>query len=472
KGNVNSYLAHYGNGKKNGVQKFWYPNGQLQTQQNYDADVLVYEWKWFENGRPKQLSYYKNGLPDGTWRTYADPAMTSDTLPVSIDNYSNGMKNGLHSGYSHGKLSEEIFYKDDKLDGTYKKWDTNGMLGISENYVNGNREGLCKYFNHGKCIREANYSKGKMDGAEKEYDDGGKLFRISWYNQGRVDSTSNYFPNGQKSVSRIYKYYPGFVKTEEFSDYTEWDAQGHLLLKGTYHFEEKEKTWTTYYPGEKIKSITPYSNGKISGVYKKWYANGKELIEMECEGNEVTTAPKVWDEKGKPIKAGTKQYQEIVDSSKPGEIYNDPKKYKENRTQEVIYDQVNVTQEGENEIPVSDVPVDRIVEENPGEVFTYAEVMPEFPGGSSEMVKFIQDNIKYPSVEKESGKTGTVYVQFVVEEDGSLSNIHIVKSVSGAPGFDKEAIRVISIMPKWIPGKMNGKTVRVQIINPVRFQLQ
>ncbi len=278
KGNIYSSLNQYGNGKKHGVQKYWYNNGQLMQQQNFDDDKLVYDWKWFDNGRPHSFEYYENGLKDGTFRTYADPRESSDTLPISVDNYSNGKREGLHSAYYHGKLSEEIFYKDDKLDGTFKKWDTNGMLGISENYVKGNRDGLCKYFNHGKCIREVIYSNGKINGTEKEFEESGMMFRVSWYTKGQVDSTHNFHPNGQISISRNYKYYPGFVKTEEFSTYTEWDSEGHLLLRGTYHFEMKDKDWTTYYTDGKIKSITPYAAGKIKGVYKKYYPNGKYFL--------------------------------------------------------------------------------------------------------------------------------------------------------------------------------------------------
>lgn len=490
KGNVYSSLNQYGNGKKNGVQKYWYSNGQLMQQQQFDDDVLVYDWTWFDNGRKKNVKYYRGGLPDGTWRTYADPNESNDTLPISIDNYSNGKKNGLHSAYYRGKLSEEIFYKDDKLNGSYKKWDSNSMMGISENYVNGNKDGVCKYFNHGKCIREVMYSNGRIHGTEKEFEESGMLFRISWFNKGRVDSTHNFHPNGKISISRNYKYYPGFVTTEEFSTYTEWDTSGVLLLKGTFHFEMKDKDWTTFYANGKIKSITPFTAGKIKGVYKKWYANGKPLIEMECEGNNVITQPKVWDENGKPMKAGTKRYQEIVDSSKPGEIYNDPKKYRENRTAQVGAD----ASKDENDLsrgdPLPEVPGehnqrdvqfpivdprfqiddDPRIKTDTSEVFTFVEQMPYFPDDG--LQKFIKNNLKYPEAYKDTNLPVTVWVSFIVERNGLLTNVQVVKGVPAKPLFDKEALRLISIMPKWSPGKMNGKTVRVLVTQPVKFNFQ
>ena len=114
------------------------------------------------------------------------------------------------------------------------------------------------------------------------------------------------------------------------------------------------------------------------------------------------------------------------------------------------------------------------VERAPGdttrEILSYAEVMPEFAGPGT-FSQYLGKNIKYPTVEKEEGKTGTVYISFVVEKDGSITNVKPVKEVPGAPGFTKEAIRVISQMPKWKPGQMNGKPVRVEFTQPIKFWL-
>jgi protein TonB len=466
----------------NGVQQWWYENGELREQSNYENGKLVYKNTFYSNGKKRAIENYKAGVPDGTWRKYPAPSETKDTLPSSIDNYSNGKLNGVHLGYTRGRLSEEFYYKDDLLHGSYKKWDSNSQLGISENYVNGKRDGLCKYFNYGKCIREVTYENGRINGEEKEYDGRGELFRISWYKKGIVDSTYNYHKNGKLAISRTYKYYPGFVRTEEFSEYTEWDSAGVLLLRGTYHFEMKDKDWTTYYANGKVKSLTPWSAGKIKGVYKKWYANGKLMLEMECEGNRVTTQPKVWDEKGKVIKPGTKAYNEIVDSSKPGEIYNDPKKYKENRTAEPtvqVISMEDVVRDGDARYDNEDISVDVVdawVEIPPmiaqeEMVYTFVEVMPVFPGGNDSMKQFIKRNIRYPEIYKEASIQGNVYIAFIIEKDGSLSRIEVKKGVTGAPLLNAEAIRVVKAMPRWTPGLMNGKPVRVGMTIPIRFTL-
>lgn len=104
-------------------------------------------------------------------------------------------------------------------------------------------------------------------------------------------------------------------------------------------------------------------------------------------------------------------------------------------------------------------------------VFSYAEQMPQFPGGQAAFFKFLQDSIRYPIIEKENGLQGTVYVSFVVEKDGSITSIQTVKGVPGAPGLSREAERVIGLMPKWTPGKLNGKPVRVNITQPIKFVL-
>jgi protein TonB len=104
------------------------------------------------------------------------------------------------------------------------------------------------------------------------------------------------------------------------------------------------------------------------------------------------------------------------------------------------------------------------------EVFTFAEVMPEFlPKG--EFYKFLAQNIRYPIAEKKKKIQGVVYVSFIIEKDGSVSNVQLVKEVLNGPGLSTEAIRVISIMPNWKPGEMNGHPVRVQLVQPVKFVL-
>lgn len=102
-------------------------------------------------------------------------------------------------------------------------------------------------------------------------------------------------------------------------------------------------------------------------------------------------------------------------------------------------------------------------------VFDVVEVMPQFPGGQIAMLQYLMKNIKYPEQAMKEGIQGRVTVRFIVEKDGSISDVKPVLSVH--PLLNKEAVRVVKSMPKWSPGKHNGKPVRVRFNLPVMFKL-
>ncbi len=107
--------------------------------------------------------------------------------------------------------------------------------------------------------------------------------------------------------------------------------------------------------------------------------------------------------------------------------------------------------------------------EKPNINYTYAEVMPEFEGGYEALLKYLQKNIKYPSIAKENQIEGKVVLNFVVNTEGDLSHVSVIRGIGG--GCDEEAIRVVSAMPKWKPGRHNGKTVPVRFTLPISFRL-
>ena len=105
-------------------------------------------------------------------------------------------------------------------------------------------------------------------------------------------------------------------------------------------------------------------------------------------------------------------------------------------------------------------------------IYQFAEKMPEYKGGMDAMFEFIQSNLKYPKYEKDKGIQGNVYVRFVVEKDGSLTQPMILRSVEGAKNFDSEVIRIIEMMPTWNPGENNGKAVPVYMTLPFQFKVK
>ncbi|MDP4271270.1 MAG: TonB family protein [Bacteroidota bacterium] len=108
--------------------------------------------------------------------------------------------------------------------------------------------------------------------------------------------------------------------------------------------------------------------------------------------------------------------------------------------------------------------------EKDDQIYTTVDQMPEFPGGTNALMKFLGENIKYPADAHQNGISGTVIIQFIVRKTGEIIDINLLRGISNS--CDNEAIRVVKIMPKWIPGKQKGKEVNVKYTLPVRFSLQ
>ena len=138
---------------------------------------------------------------------------------------------------------------------------------------------------------------------------------------------------------------------------------------------------------------------------------------------------------------------------------------------EVEESTIQASDETDKAVEVKYVPVEVEEEEvEEQQIFQVVEEMPEFPGGMAECMKFLSKNIKYPTISQENGVQGRVIVQFVVNRDGSIVDAKVMRGVD--PYLDKEALRVVGLMPKWSPGKQRGKAVRSQFILPVMFRLQ
>ena len=135
----------------------------------------------------------------------------------------------------------------------------------------------------------------------------------------------------------------------------------------------------------------------------------------------------------------------------------------------IDYDQGS--DEAEHVLKVNEKVVDEVppaVEET--KVFDVVEQMPQYKGGDQALMDYLNKSIKYPVIAEENGIQGRVVCTFVVERDGSITDVKVVRSVD--PSLDKEAVRVLKAMPKWIPGKQNGSAVRVKFTLPVTFKLQ
>ncbi len=170
--------------------------------------------------------------------------------------------------------------------------------------------------------------------------------------------------------------------------------------------------------------------------------------------------------------------EELVEITKQEEQKPQPVEVPKQTTQlEIVQDDVEVEDieinaevdqtEVIEEYVAPEIEEEEVVEQ---EIFQIVEEMPSFPGGDQKMLEYIAKNIKYPQIARESGIQGRVFISFVVEPDGSVSNVKVLRGIGG--GCDEEAMRVVKSMPKWKPGKQRGKPVRVSYNLPVNFRLQ
>ena len=169
--------------------------------------------------------------------------------------------------------------------------------------------------------------------------------------------------------------------------------------------------------------------------------------------------------------------EEMVEITKQEEPKPQPVEMPKTTTQlEIVEDDVEVedieinAEMDQNEVVeeyiAPEIEEEEVVEQ---EIFQIVEEMPSFPGGEQKLMEYVVKNVKYPQIAKETGIKGRVFVSFVVEPDGSVSNVKVLRGIGG--GCDEEAMRVVKSMPKWKPGKQRGKAVRVSYMLPVNFQL-
>jgi hypothetical protein len=462
--------AKFKDGEMDGEQLSWYNNGKIRERDLYVNNIIQSREAWYDNGRPRLIETYADGLPHGTWTTYPIPMSVGDTIPETIDDYDHGKRNGRHILNVGSIMVQEFYYKDDVLHGVCKRWDRTGQLESIEPFEKGLLEGTCKYYKNGSVLRTVQFHRGLKNGEELDFDRSERKLQSTWYSNGDADSIIAWFPNGRMASKKINSQQQ-FGKPRP-SSYTEWDSAGVKLQEGYYSGSQRAGKWTTYYPNGKVRSVTNYAEGRVNGLFTKWYQNGKKMIEMHVFENGLNTPPDVWDEKGKIIKIGTKAYNEIVEGNKPGEIFNDPSMYQrpiiDRRVEDGMPDQ-----EGEifdTEIGGTDKVLKAI--DDPNLIYDYPEIAPAFPGGDSAMMNFIARNIQYPPIARDMQKQGTVYVKFVVETNGVVSNVQVVRDVQGAPEFSAEAIRIVHLFPPFVAGRNNGKAVRSSRIVPVKFILR
>jgi periplasmic protein TonB len=220
----------------------------------------------------------------------------------------------------------------------------------------------------------------------------------------------------------------------------------------------------------------PHFLSKVSGVFEEEKVevivefDEKRKIEVDMPPPppmiEIPTPPP-------PIATTTFVAPKIVDNAEPDK--NQPDIDELIETKAAIS---NKTQEGSEDIPeeITEIEVPDFIEEPKpvpvieDEIYITVEKSPSFPGGEAELFSFLNKNIKYPVLAKESNIEGTVVISFVVNKKGDIEDLKVLKDVGG--GCTKEAMRVVNAMPRWIAGEQQGNPVKVRFTLPIRFQLK
>ncbi|HTL82021.1 MAG TPA: TonB family protein [Bacteroidia bacterium] len=493
-------VANYRYGALSGLQQSYYSSGQLKEQSEYVSDQKTYLWSYYSNGHLKACESYIDGKQSGIWRTYPDPAVAKDTFPLTVDSYVYGNPDGLHQKYYNGHLLEEWTYHNGKYEGKNNLWDSTGNIIRQETWVDGHKDGKCIYYYQGRLLTEENWADGQPVGAQIRNDSAGHPFVREYFSDGGLDSSYRYFANGKVKEKKILAKSDKAPRVSSHNshvvvdasttapmknlDYWEYDSTGAIVTKGKYHGKYQNGLWTTYYPGGKLESSIVYKDGEVDSTAKFYYPNGKLKLSIVVEDNEVVQQPLAYDKNGVAIKKDADAYYDLLDETIPSFIDNDESNYRAPVSATSSHTVAVVDNIAHTQTSSHNVSSDRFGSEkgdgnssssnvnsssDNSDVFTYAEEMPEYPGGTTALNSYLSSHIKYPYG---STGSGTVYVKFVVEKDGSVTGAEIMKSAPGHPEFDKEALRVISSLPNWTPGKQNGRTVRVSMIQPVRFTSQ
>lgn len=508
------YSEHYVNGQLHGEKKTYRPDGSVLTAQyahgrlngtsvlvdkkgdtsevkTYRNDTLSGYAFVIEKGNRKEQGNYVNGQKEGWWvshRTINRVAITDSAY------YHLGVQHGAAISYYGAQRWGVVYFVNGLAEGGDTMYYTkDGQIRTTGYSHNGMRDSVHReYALTGELTRETWYrgntqvrydSAWQLTGAKRMlkevtlYNDDGSLYHIVKYNQdgttnrlryygsdGLIDSTIEYASSGQYKKN----YYDQNLTTNDarLASFHQWqfNDRGQPICHGQTNGNHRQGRWTWLdNTGRTTEEIVYEPRHSLAKSYTAYYPNGKTKITGLCTRDKLTDSIRVYTAAGKELKAGTPQYDKVladhflvkreVRYSPPGELIEEP----------IVYDLYS---------PAELAPPVAVEVEKPkpkDEVFVVAEQMPLFPGDS--MTAFLQHNLVYPAAEKAAGKEGTVYVQFIVGRDGSISDIKVLKHVPGAPGFSEEAVRVIGLMPKWSPGMMNGRPIAILQTVPVRFKL-
>jgi len=351
---------------------------------------------------------------------------------------------------------------------------TDGVLKSKKQYIFSGKEFfLSRYFDY-SIRRELCF-----DGVNTWYREDGSIENQQVFVNGRVQREAIFYPDGSKQLSYS-------IENKVLNgDYQMWHPNGNLKYSGNYKASRKDGDFQEFNDSGELVKTGIYKEGKlVSGdpvvqdiTYDQpekqaVYITGDEGFDEFLKRSSINvdklkeiTRPRRIDLQVLIDKTGQITNIEFISEIQPNEL---------EILNEVFKELPVFTPATEEGIPVISLKNLNFILSAEGlkrnindEVFVEPDEMPEFPGGSDALRQFIASNLHYPYAAQKDGIQGKVFVSFVVNQDGSISNIVVSKGVHNL--LDEEAVRVIKSMPRWIPGILNGKPIKVSYTIPINF---
>jgi len=259
--------------------------------------------------------------------------------------------------------------------------------------------------------------------------------------------------------------------------------------KGIFVHGQLNGTWAVYYKSGKLREEGQYANNLRDGIWIVFAGTGDTLLVCHYKMGVPDGLYKTFTSKNRCTREGS-----FVSGKKEGKWIATAYNYKSELMARTVYTYVGDVLNGPTIVTTfsgkktynydagnlisrdSIASIDSLFVNKPWpplqeDPLMFAEEMPYFIGGESAFQQYLKENTVYPASAKANKKAGTCYITFIVEKDGAISDVYVRKGIKDAPELDAEAVRVIQSMPKWVPGQMNGRPVRVELTIPFRFEI-
>jgi antitoxin component YwqK of YwqJK toxin-antitoxin module len=325
--------------------------------------------------------------------------------------YSDGKKNGISKKqYPNGQLMFEESWKSGKLDGPQKYWYLNGKIKEESYYLNGINEGdKILWHPNGVMASKQKLIDGDIDGQYFEWWDNGKVKRDWIYEKGKFN---------------------GIQK--------EWDSEGNKLF------------------------IDSFSNGYLMGIQKSWYKNGVLKSEIDYKYDKIISV-KEWDINGvlKVDKNNNEEIKSIICQNKT------------DRDLDGICDLEDYCVEIAGPPFNGGCPLENGIANSgfSNAVVEFPELEAEFSGGENELRRFLSENVKFPDICLDMNSYGLVFMKFVIEKNGAITNIELEINKTNCDGFVEEMERVLFKIPRFVSAQKYGINVRSQLRMPFNFKM-